>query len=37
VSCTVDLGDLTGLKLPSSRTFSATFTEPVDVYRGTQT
>lgn len=36
VSCTVDLGDLTGLKLPSSRTFTASFTEPVDVYRGTE-
>lgn len=37
VSCTVELGDLTGLRLPASRTFTATFTEPVDVYRGTQT
>ena len=36
VSCTVDLGDLTGLALPTSRTFTASFTEPVDVYRGTQ-
>lgn len=34
VSCIVDLGDLTGLKLPASRTFTASFTEPVDVYRG---
>ena len=37
VSCAVDLGDLTGLKLPSSRTITATFTEPVDTYRGTRT
>jgi Flp pilus assembly protein TadG len=37
VSCAVDLGDLTGLKLPSSRTITATFTEPVDAYRGTRT
>ncbi len=36
VDCTVDLGDLTGLKLPASRTFTSTFTESVDVYRGTQ-
>jgi Flp pilus assembly protein TadG len=35
LSCTVDLGDLTGLAVPASRTFSARFTEPVDVYRGT--
>lgn len=37
VSCTVDLGDLAGLRVPSSRTFSSTFSEPVDVfsYRGT--
>jgi Flp pilus assembly protein TadG len=37
VTCTVDLGDLTGLNLPSSRTFAASFTEPVDTYRGTDT
>jgi Flp pilus assembly protein TadG len=35
VSCSVDLGDLAGLRLPSSRILSATFTEPVDAYRGT--
>ena len=36
VTCDVDLGDLTGLRLPVSRAFTASFTEPVDVYRGTQ-
>lgn len=36
VTCMVDLGDLTGLKLPASRTFTATFAEPVDTYRGAQ-
>jgi hypothetical protein len=35
VSCTVDLGDLAGLRVPGSRLFSSTFSEPVDVYRGT--
>ena len=37
VTCIVDLADLSGLKLPASRTFTASFTEPVDVYRGTNT
>jgi Flp pilus assembly protein TadG len=36
VSCTVELGDLTGLKLPAERTITGSFTEPVDVYRGTR-
>lgn len=34
VSCTVDLGDLTGLRLPAARTISASFTAPLDAYRG---
>ncbi|MGO9873843.1 MAG: TadE/TadG family type IV pilus assembly protein [Acidimicrobiia bacterium] len=33
VSCTVALADLTGLGLPSSKTISARYTEPIDVYR----
>src|SRR5260221_12133566 len=36
VTCQVDLGDLTGLRLPVSRAFTATFTEPVTTYRGAQ-
>lgn len=36
VTCTVDLSDLSGLRLPTSRTFTSSFTEPIDVYRGTQ-
>lgn len=35
VTCSVDLGDLTSLRLPASRTISARFSEPVDTYRGT--
>ena len=35
VSCTVDLADLTSLSIPSSRTITATFTTPIDQYRGT--
>lgn len=34
VSCTVDLGDLAGLRVPASRVLSSTFSEPVDTYRG---
>ncbi|MGD9754285.1 MAG: TadE family protein [Acidimicrobiia bacterium] len=34
VSCAVDLADLTSLSIPSSRTITATFTAPVDQYRG---
>lgn len=34
VRCTVDLADLTSLSIPSSRTITATFTAPVDQYRG---
>jgi Flp pilus assembly protein TadG len=34
VSCAVDLSDLTGLGVPSSVTFDATFSEPIDVFRG---
>lgn len=33
VTCTIDLSDLTGLAVPTSRTISATFTEPIDTYR----
>jgi len=34
VACTVDLGDLTGLRLPATRVVSATFTETIDALRG---
>ena len=34
VTCTVDLADVAELKLPGSQTLSATFSEPVDVFRG---
>lgn len=34
VTCTVDLGDLTLLAVPGSRSVTATAAEPVDVYRG---
>lgn len=33
VSCTVALQDLVGLGLPSSRTITGRYTEPIDVYR----
>lgn len=35
VSCIVDLGDLAGLRVPGTRTFSSTFSEPIDAFRGT--
>ncbi|HEY3673051.1 MAG TPA: TadE/TadG family type IV pilus assembly protein [Acidimicrobiia bacterium] len=34
VRCDVKLGDLTGLRLPSSKTLTATATAPIDRYRG---
>lgn len=34
ISCSVDLGDLTLLRIPGRRTVSATATEPVDFHRG---
>lgn len=34
VTCTADLADLVGLGVPASRSISAHFSEPVDVYRG---
>ena len=34
VACTVDLGDLSGLRLPARHTITARFTAPVDHYRG---
>lgn len=34
VTCTADLTDLVGLGVPASRSISAQFREPVDVYRG---
>lgn len=34
VTCTVDLGDLTLLRIPGSRAVTATATEPVDRFRG---
>jgi len=33
VSCTVDLADLVGLRLPASQTVSSTATSVIDVYR----
>jgi Flp pilus assembly protein TadG len=36
VTCAVDLGDLTLLRLPGAREVSASFVEPVDFYRGTR-
>jgi Flp pilus assembly protein TadG len=35
VSCTVALQDLVGLGLPASRTITARFTAPIDLYRAT--
>ena len=34
VSCTVKLGDLTGLRVPSSKVLTATASAPIDRYRG---
>jgi Flp pilus assembly protein TadG len=34
VTCTVDLGDLTLLRLPGARTLHTRFVEPLDVFRG---
>ncbi len=34
VACTVDLADLTGLRLPASRTLASTSTAVIDRYRG---
>ncbi len=34
VSCTVDLESIAGIGLPAARTLTATFTAPVDHYRG---
>jgi Flp pilus assembly protein TadG len=34
VTCAVDVGDLSGLGLPGTRAVSATFSEPVDLFRG---
>jgi Flp pilus assembly protein TadG len=34
VSCTVSLAGLTLVHLPGSRTLTATFTSPIDVFRG---
>lgn len=33
VTCAVDLGDLTSLRIAASRTVSSTFAEPVDAFR----
>ena len=35
VSCTVSLAGLTLLHLPGSQTLTASFTSPIDLYRGT--
>lgn len=34
VGCSVDLADLSLLAVPGSRTITATFTQPVDAFRG---
>lgn len=34
VACTVDLADVSLLSVPGSRTISASFTHPVDTFRG---
>lgn len=36
VSCTVRLSDVAGMGIPSSHTLAASFTEPIDRYRGTR-
>lgn len=36
VTCTVDLGDLTLLRLPGTKAISATAAEPIDVFRSTR-
>ncbi len=36
ITCGVDLADVALLDVPGRRTLTATFSEPVDVYRGTQ-
>lgn len=37
VSCSVSLDDLTLLGVPGARTFRASFSSPIDVWRGTST
>src|SRR3954447_13954548 len=34
VTCTIELADVAELKVPGTRTLTASFTEPLDVYRG---
>jgi Flp pilus assembly protein TadG len=36
VTCVVDLGELTMLRIPGTRTVAATFAEPVDTYRAVE-
>ena len=36
VSCTVDLADVAELTVPGSQTMTASFTEPIDTFRGAQ-
>lgn len=36
VTCTLRLSDITGMGIPTSRTLTARFTEPIDRYRGTR-
>jgi len=36
VTCTLSLADVTGMGIPSSRTLTAQFSEPIDRYRGTR-
>ena len=36
VSCGVALGDVTGMGIPGHHVVTATFSEPIDRYRGTR-
>jgi Flp pilus assembly protein TadG len=36
ITCTLHLADVTGMGIPTSHTFRASFTEPLDRYRGTR-
>ena len=36
VTCTLRLSDVTGMGIPTSRTLTARFSEPIDRYRGTR-
>lgn len=36
VTCTIGLGDVTGLGIPGAHTYNARFSEPLDRFRGTR-